>query len=124
MEGHRRFWPKGRFSPLQIAGMIAGGFVLAAGFAFFFGWIVMLLWNWLMPEIFRLPEIGYWQAWGLVLLSHILVKPGYGPAGKHRGDEDRREGDWRKELKDKVACAKDSAPEAEAKEPGAEDARS
>jgi len=34
----------------------------------------MLLWNWLMPGIFGLVEIGYWQAMGLNLLSSILFK--------------------------------------------------
>lgn len=31
-----------------------------------------LLWNWLMPEIFGLPEIGLAQAFGLLLLSSCL----------------------------------------------------
>lgn len=32
------------------------------------------LWNWLMPEIFGLKAIMFWQAWGLVFLSGILFK--------------------------------------------------
>lgn len=74
-----------RFSPLAIAGMIAGGIVLGVLFAFLFGWVVMLLWNWLMPEIFGLPVITYWQGWGLVILSSILLKGGF-----HGGDHDSR----------------------------------
>jgi hypothetical protein len=27
-----------------------------------------------MPDIFGLTKITFWQAWGLVLLSHILFK--------------------------------------------------
>jgi hypothetical protein len=38
------------------------------------GLIVMLLWNWLMPDIFGLPEITYFQGWGLSLLAGILFK--------------------------------------------------
>ena len=34
----------------------------------------MWLWNWLMPVIFGLPEIGFWQAFGLLILSNILFK--------------------------------------------------
>ena len=34
--------------------------------------ILQLLWNWLMPVIFGLTEITYWQAVGLLLLSKIL----------------------------------------------------
>jgi len=37
-----------------------------------FGFLVMSLWNWLMPAIFRLPVIGFWQALGLVILCKIL----------------------------------------------------
>ena len=40
-----------------------------------FGGPLMLLWNWLMPYLFRLPEIGFWQACGLQLLATILFKP-------------------------------------------------
>ncbi len=31
-----------------------------------------ILWNWLMPGIFNLPEIGYAQAFGLLVLSSLL----------------------------------------------------
>ena len=35
---------------------------------------VMLLWDWLMPKIFGLPEITWFQAWGLLFLSGMLFK--------------------------------------------------
>lgn len=35
---------------------------------------VMWLWNWLCPELFGLPEVGFCQAWGLLFLSSILFK--------------------------------------------------
>jgi hypothetical protein len=38
------------------------------------GYPLMLLWNWLIPTIFGLPEITLWQALGLSLLSTILFK--------------------------------------------------
>jgi len=38
------------------------------------GYPLMLLWNWLMPIIFGLPEITFWQAIGLNVLSTILFK--------------------------------------------------
>lgn len=31
-----------------------------------------LLWNLLMPDIFQLPQIGFWQAFGLLLLTGFL----------------------------------------------------
>ncbi|MCM1177126.1 MAG: hypothetical protein NC308_06820 [Clostridium sp.] len=37
------------------------------------GAIVMLLWNWLVPDIFGLAAINFWQASGLYLLGHIML---------------------------------------------------
>lgn len=34
----------------------------------------MWLWNWLMPAIFGLTKIGFWQAVGINFLSGILFK--------------------------------------------------
>jgi hypothetical protein len=36
------------------------------------GFLVMGLWNWLMPALFGLKLITYWQAVGLLILSKIL----------------------------------------------------
>lgn len=33
---------------------------------------IYFLWNWLMPEIFNLKVITFWQAWGIFFLSGIL----------------------------------------------------
>ena len=45
--------------------------ILAAFFAF--GFITMYLWNWLMPLLFHLPEITFWQTIGLLILSRLLL---------------------------------------------------
>ncbi|HLJ39728.1 MAG TPA: hypothetical protein VKT54_15085 [Steroidobacteraceae bacterium] len=37
-----------------------------------FGAVVMQLWNYLVPELFHGPQIGYWQALGLLVLCRIL----------------------------------------------------
>jgi len=81
-----------RFPIVAIIAMSIGGVALAAALALLFGWIVMLLWNWLMPGIFHLPTISYWQGWGLVLLSHILIKPSFGPGGRGHGPWNRGHG--------------------------------
>jgi hypothetical protein len=47
---------------------------LLAIYAVLLGYPVMLLWNWLMPTIFNLPEITFWQAIGLHFLSSTLIK--------------------------------------------------
>ena len=33
---------------------------------------VFILWNWLMPYLFGLPEITIWQSFGIMLLSQLL----------------------------------------------------
>ncbi len=71
--------------PLKIL-IVLGMIAAAAGFTFLFGLFVMLLWNWLMPDIFGLPRIDYWHAWGLVLLSHVLFKSW---GGRHWGPRRR-----------------------------------
>ena len=69
--------------------IVLGGLVIAAVLAFLLGLLVMLLWNWVMPDVFGLPQITYWQGWALVLLAHILFKTGGngggGPRGRHGG---------------------------------------
>jgi hypothetical protein len=37
-----------------------------------FGVVVMLLWNALVPDIFGLAAIGFWQALGLLALARLL----------------------------------------------------
>jgi len=39
-----------------------------------FGGPLMLLWNWLMPVLFNLPTITFWQACGLQLMAALLFK--------------------------------------------------
>jgi hypothetical protein len=64
----------------RIIGFVIGGVFLAALFALAFGWLVMLLWNWLMPPLFGLREITYWQGFGLVVLAKLL----FGAVGSHK----------------------------------------
>lgn len=33
---------------------------------------VMLLWNWLMPSIFDIPVLTFWQSWGILMLASLL----------------------------------------------------
>lgn len=42
---------------------------------------VMLLWNWLIPELFSGPRINFWQALGLMALSKLLIGFGTHSAG-------------------------------------------
>lgn len=57
--------------------------VIAAVAVPVFGLIVMSLWNWLMPSLFDVHPVGFWQALGLFLLSRILFG-GFGGDGGRR----------------------------------------
>ena len=53
--------------------------LLAVVAAVVLGFLVMQLWNWLVPAIFAGPMITYWQALGLLVLSKILFgRRGFG----------------------------------------------
>lgn len=51
-------------------------FILAPlGFIVFItlgGFVVMYLWNWLLPPLFDWPQVTFWQALGILALSRIL----------------------------------------------------
>ncbi len=49
------------------------------GFFFGIGNLVMWLWRVTLVDIFRIKEISFWQAWGLILLSQILFKANMQP---------------------------------------------
>ncbi|MBL6445258.1 hypothetical protein JMN32_02990 [Fulvivirga sp. 29W222] len=57
------------------------------------GWLVMLLWNWLVPDLFNGPKITFWQALGLFLLSKLF----FGISGRKGG------GHWKHKWKHKMA---------------------
>ena len=68
-------------------------FVVVA--AAIFGFIIMHLWNWLMPGIFGLHAITYWQGLGLLILAKILF------GGFHRGGGGRHH--WRQHMEQRWA---------------------
>ena len=53
---------------------------------------VLLLWNWLLPQLFGWPAITFWQALGLLVLCRILFGAFGGPGwmGSSMGSEMRR----------------------------------
>jgi hypothetical protein len=50
---------------------LAGIGIMIAGFAFF-GAVVMLLWNILVPQIFGLMSLNYLQAVGILVLARVI----------------------------------------------------
>jgi hypothetical protein len=58
------------------------------------GFVVMSLWNWLVPGLFHGPIITFWQALGLLLLGKLL----FGWHGHQRGGWGWR-GDWKEKMR-------------------------
>lgn len=52
--------------------MVIGFVILGVAVCILLGFVVMWLWNWLMPMIFSLTEITYWQAVGIFVLAKIF----------------------------------------------------
>ena len=66
---------------LKFVGTAAVVFGIVA--AIIVGVVTRELWNWLMPAIFGLPAIGFWQALGLLLLGRLLFG-GFGRGWRKR----------------------------------------
>jgi hypothetical protein len=58
--------PVGRVAKVILILPLGVAFLAAVGAA------VMLLWNALVPQLFHGPQLGYWQAVGLLVLSRVL----------------------------------------------------
>lgn len=43
---------------------------------------IMWLWNYLMPMVFGLPKLTYWQTYGLYVLINMFV-PNYSSTSSH-----------------------------------------
>lgn len=72
--------------------------ILVAGGIFLLGFVVMHLWNWLIPDMFTgANPIDYYHAMGILILSKILFGgfKGRGCGCGHRG------GHWRSRWKEK-----------------------
>lgn len=75
-------------SPIEIVGIIIFGAIAISGLAILFGFIIMWLWNWLMPDIFGLTTLTYWQAVGIFILLKILLG-GCGSSGSRKKSNKR-----------------------------------
>ena len=72
------------FIPLILAGLVA------------FGFATMYLWNWLMPAIFHLPEITFWQTIGLMILSRFILGFGCHKGSRHERFRNKMYDKWEK----------------------------
>lgn len=66
-------------------------FIVVAGALL--GFIIMHLWNWLMPAIFGLGLITFWQALGLFVLGKLLL----GGFHRHHGGRSR----WNRRMQER-----------------------
>lgn len=72
------------------------GFIIllcVAAFISLFSFIVMQLWNAILPDVLHVTTINFWQAMGILVLSKILFG-GFGGWG-HKKQE------WKKKMQDK-----------------------
>jgi hypothetical protein len=85
----KKFWV---LKGIKIAIMIAIAITV-------FTFVVMQLWNWLIPALFNGPNISFLQALGLLVLCKILFSGmGRGGSWKHRNN-----GFWRRRMEEKMS---------------------
>lgn len=53
--------------------------ILAVVFLLLFSYGFMYLWNWLMPDVFGINKVTYWQAVGILVMTKII----FGGFGDH-----------------------------------------
>ncbi|MFH0759834.1 MAG: hypothetical protein V2B15_21270 [Bacteroidota bacterium] len=87
----------------------AGFGLLGIAGVFAFTFVVMWLWNWLVPELFHGPVLGYWQTLGLLILSKILfsgIGGGHGDKSSYsrrqRCNDDYPKSKWRQKYEAKM----------------------
>src|ERR1700686_3773245 len=79
----------GKVRGLKFAAIAIPGTIV---FVALFGFVVMSLWNWLMPLLFGVRLITFWQALGVLILSRILLGGFHGRSG----------GNWRRRMMDRA----------------------
>ncbi|MCE5236425.1 MAG: hypothetical protein ABFC62_08275 [Clostridiaceae bacterium] len=73
---------------VKTAGTIVLGLGAVVLMGFLLGFLIQNLWNWLMPELFSVSRITYWQGIGLFFLARFLIG-GFGTEGKNKAPDKR-----------------------------------
>jgi len=84
-----------RSKVLRIVGHVFVGLIFAIAFALVFALLVQFIWNSLMPAIFDLKTITFWQAFGIIVLAKLLFG-GFGHHD-HRHQDHRDYYHWHKD---------------------------
>ncbi len=61
--------------------------ILLIGITAIVGFVVQLLWNWLIPDLFNGPSISYLQALGLFILTKLLFSHPHHVAARPHFDQ-------------------------------------
>lgn len=77
--------------------------IAAILFLLLFGYGFMLLWNWLMPEVFGLPSLSYWQGVGILVMAKLLFGNFEGKGHKKHSKKPRKH--FREKMSD--SCKND-----------------
>jgi len=81
--------PMRRGAKIAVIAAVAAPAVIAL-----FGFIIMSLWNWLVPAVLGGHAITFWQGLGLLILSRILVGGVGGGHGDNRRGRRRMAEQW------------------------------
>src|SRR6266550_4214953 len=73
--------------------------LMVALFGTIMTYLVMMLWNWLMPMIFNLSVINFWQAAGILILAKIFFGFSRGWGGHHWG---RHHYYWKDKMEERL----------------------
>lgn len=55
-------------------GLLCAAFGVVIIFSLLIAFPIKWLWNGVMPDVFGLPEITFWKAYGMYLLFHLLLR--------------------------------------------------
>lgn len=59
---------------IKVVGVVFLTLGLIFGIGLLLAFPIKWLWNWLLPPLFGTPSIGFWQAWGIMILSGFLFR--------------------------------------------------
>lgn len=100
MSGFHARW-KRTYKPVRITVYVILGIFCVSAVVLLLGIGIRLLWNWLMPALFGLGEITFWQAIGICVLAKLIFGFGMGGSNsdskktrKPRCDEGEADASW------------------------------
>lgn len=95
-------YERGRKIPWPLK--MLGALIIIPGLLLLGTWVTMLLWNALIPAIFGIGIITFWQAMGIIVLAKILFGGPHGrPGGFPRRPRYKDREDWKQHMREKFA---------------------